>query len=92
MIHYVYDPSRVIDKKINPIHTVVDDPIDFTHFSEEAALRYYRDVMATWYHLMAEKYGKATREELMEYYSKRELIYNDKLNAEDFKKKRNYIA
>lgn len=87
IIHYVYDPSRVIDKKINPIHTVVDDPIDFTHFSEKEGLKYYRDVMATWYHLMAEKYGQTTREELMEYYANRALNYNDKLSKEDFEKR-----
>lgn len=82
IIHYVYDPSRIIDKNLNPIHTVIDDPIDLTHFSEEAGLKYYRDVMATWYHLMAEKYGKTTRKELMEYYTKRALEYNQDINFE----------
>ncbi|MGM9834520.1 MAG: hypothetical protein ACI31M_01915 [Bacilli bacterium] len=87
VVHYVYDPSRMIDRKINPIHTVVDDPIDFTKFSEEAGLRYYRDVMATWYHLMAEKYGKTTREQLMDYYTNRALLYNSKLRKEDFEQR-----
>lgn len=88
IVHYVYDPSRIIDKRINPIHTVVDEPIDFTHFSEEAGLKYYRDVMSTWYYLMAEKYGKTTREELMEYYANRALNYNEELKKEDFDQKK----
>lgn len=88
IIHYVYDPSRIIDKNLNPIHTVIDDPIDLTRFSEETGLRYYRDVMSTWYCLMSEKYGYTTREALMEYYTKRAIDYNDNLTEKDFEKRK----
>ena len=32
-----------------------DDPIDITNMSEKEALKYYRDVLATWYYIMMEK-------------------------------------
>ena len=39
-----------------PIHTVIDDPIDITSMPEKEALEHYRDVLATWYYIMMEKY------------------------------------
>lgn len=39
--------------------------------------------MATWYYLMAEKYGNMTREELMEFYKNRALERNVNLNEEE---------
>lgn len=34
--------------------------------SEKAALNYVRDVLATWFYLMVERYGKTTRKKLLE--------------------------
>ena len=65
IVHYIYDPTQRLPKHLNPIHTVVDDPIDIAQLSEKAALEYVRDVMSTWYYLMMEKYGKSTREEVL---------------------------
>jgi len=61
IVHYLRDPFE----RTNPIHTVIDDPIDITKYSEKEAVELVRDTMATWYYLMLEKYGKTTREELL---------------------------
>lgn len=75
--HYLVDPTHsIISDKINPIHTVVDNPIDLTKFpSEKAALSYLRDVISSWYYLMMEKYGKMSREELFHLYEQRAINY-----------------
>ena len=69
VVHY----KRKLHKedKNDIIHTVIDEPIDLTKFSEEEALTYLRDKMAYWTYLMMQKYGKSTREELLKdyYYS-----------------------
>lgn len=84
IVNYIFDPTLQIDSKLNPIHTVVDDPIDITKFSEKAGLSYLRDVMATWYYLMMEKYGQTTRESIIEFYEKRAIERNPELRKEDF--------
>lgn len=88
IIHYIFDPTLQIDSEINPIHTTVDDPIDITQFSEKAGLEYLRDVMATWYYLMMEKYGHTTRENIINFYENRALDRNEKLTKVDFEKRR----
>lgn len=69
VVHY----KRKLHKedKNDIIHTVIDEPIDLTKFSEEEALTYLRDKMAYWTYLMMQKYGKTTRDELLKdyYYS-----------------------
>lgn len=87
IIHYIFDPTLQIDSGVNPIHTTVDDPIDITQFSEKAGLEYLRDVMATWYYLMMEKYGNTTRENIIKFYENRALERNEKLTKEDFEKR-----
>ena len=82
--HYIYDPTESIPKKENPIHTVIDSPIDITNLSEKEALEQVRDTLASWYYLMMEKYGKTTRRELMDWYTKKALEYNPTLTEEDF--------
>ena len=63
MAHYIKDPvNRARD---NPIHTVVDDPVGLENMTERSALIYLRDIVATWYYLMMEKYGRSTRDEEM---------------------------
>lgn len=81
IVHYIYDPTQRIPKKLNPIHTVVDEPIDITCMPEKEALEYYRDVLATWYYIMMEKYGKATRDSLLKGYSDMASAYDDIMDA-----------
>ena len=87
IINYIYDPTLQLDSKLNPIHTVVDEPIDITKFSQEAGLEYLRDVMATWYYLMMEKYGQTTRESIIKFYEKRAMVYNQDITQDDFKER-----
>lgn len=81
--HYLIDPTHsIISNDVNPIHTVVDNPIDLTEFpSEKAALSYLRDVISSWYYLMMEKYGKMSREELFHLYEQRAINYG--INPEE---------
>lgn len=74
IIHYIFDPTqKIVPHELNPIHTVIDDPIDLTRFSEKAGLEYLRDIFSTWYYLMMEKYGSITREKLTQLYEKRAI-------------------
>ena len=81
IVHYIYDPTQRLPKKSNPIHTVIDDPIDITYMPEEEALEYYRDVLATWYYIMMEKYGQTTRNELLNGYDNMVDAYEDIMQA-----------
>lgn len=63
VVHYIRDTSNT--EKNNPIHTVIDDPVRIDNLSERAALDYVRDILATWFYLMMEIYGKTTRRELL---------------------------
>jgi 1-acyl-sn-glycerol-3-phosphate acyltransferase len=60
VVHYIRDCTNQL--KDNPIHTVVDDPVRIDDLSEKAALDYIRDILATWYYLMMDIYGKSTRD------------------------------
>ncbi len=62
IVHYLRDNNT---SKDNPIHTVVDDPVRIDDLTEGQALSYLRDIMATWYYLMIEAYGKSTRNEAL---------------------------
>ena len=66
VVHYIRDCTN--REKNNPIHTVIDDPISIDNLSERAALELIRDVLATWFYLMMEIYGKSTREDVLEGY------------------------
>ncbi len=81
IVHYIYDPTQRISKKENPIHTVIDDPIDITKMEEKEALEYYRNVLATWYYIMMEKYGNSTREKLLDGHDNIGEAYEEVLNA-----------
>ncbi len=63
IVHYVNDPSKM--EKENVIHTVIDDPINISHLSQEQALELLKEKMGTWFYLMMEKYGQTTRKELL---------------------------
>lgn len=62
--HYIKDPAGMRDRN-NKIHTVIDDPIDVSAMTQEEALAAIRDNHATWLYYMMEKYGRSTREELL---------------------------
>lgn len=62
IVHYLRDNSR---SKDNLIHTVVDDPVRIDDLTERQALSHLRDIMAGWYYLMIEAYGKSTRDEAL---------------------------
>lgn len=64
IVHYIDKPY--VMSKSNTIRTVIDDPISIDGMSEKAGLEYLRDVLAYWYYLLLEKYGKTTREELLQ--------------------------
>ena len=81
VVHYIFDPTQRIPKKQNPIHTVIDDPIDITYMPEKEALEYYRDLLATWYYIMMEKYGNTTREKLLNGYDDMASAYEDVMQA-----------
>lgn len=42
---------------------MIDDPVRIDDLSEQVALRYVRDVLATWFYLMMEVYGRFTRKQ-----------------------------
>lgn len=63
MIHYLADPQKQYEG--NVIHTVVAEPISMDGLDEEEGLTLLRDIMATWYFLLMEKYGQTTRKELL---------------------------
>lgn len=81
IVHYIYDSSQRIPKKENPIHTVIDDPMNITCMPEKEALSYYRDVMAKWYYIMMEKYGQTTRAGLLNGHENMQSSYEDIMNA-----------
>lgn len=76
--HYIEDSSR--PGKDSVIHTVIDDPINISNLSEEEALELIREKIGTWYYLMMEKYGKKTREELLEGYNTSEEAWEEHLS------------
>ena len=78
-IHYIRDKSE--KTKGEKIHTVVDEPIDVSGMEEEEALDYIRDVMATWYYLMMEKYGQSTRAEIVGEHTDLVALWNAELVA-----------
>lgn len=64
VIHYLADPHKKY--KGNVIHTVIAEPIDCSTGSEAEILELLRDTMATWYWLLMERYGRSTRQKLLE--------------------------
>ncbi len=79
IIHYIADPTYTMDKKSNPMHTVVDDAIDVKLLSQDQVLEKIRDSFSTWHYLMMEKYGKTTREELVGSFATSQEAWEDQL-------------
>ena len=67
IIHYISNTHK--KGKDNPIHTVIDKPIDLNGMEEKEAIEYIRDRMATWFYKLMETYGKDNREKLVEGFS-----------------------
>lgn len=71
VVHYLGDYGKKnLKNKLFPtendiIHTVIDDPVMLMDLPEQAALDYLRDILATWFYLMMEKYGTSTRENIL---------------------------
>lgn len=79
VVHYIRDcatPGKAI-----PIHTVIDDPIRIDDLSERSALELIRDVLATWFYLMMEVYGKTTREDVLAGYNTPTEAWEQSLEA-----------
>lgn len=74
VIHYLphHNPESYI-------HTVIDDPVCIDGMSEQEALMYLRDIMAGWYFLMMERYGRTTRDELVKPGSDSRLVWENYL-------------
>lgn len=79
VVHYIKDPSYTLDKKENPFHTLIDDPIDPNDYTEEELKRIIEDKFSTWSYLMMEKYGKTTRDELLEGYEDSKSLWEEML-------------
>lgn len=79
VVHYIRDCAT--PGKSNPIHTVVDDPIRIDDISERAALEMIRDVLATWFYLMMEVYGKSTRGDTLARYNTPTEAWEQSLKA-----------
>lgn len=62
IVHYLCENDK---SKSNVIHTVIDDPVRIDNLGEQQALKYTRDIFATWYYLMIEAYGKSTHDEIL---------------------------
>lgn len=77
MAHYIEDPTS--QQKNNLIHTVIDDPIRIDDLSEKAGLEYLREVIATWYYLMMERYGKSSREQELLGFNNSHTAWEDNL-------------
>ena len=80
IVHYIKDPTQRSPKKENRIHTVIDDPVDISYMPEKEALEYYRDILATWYYIMAEKYGQSTRAEVIGEYDNMYDAYENEMH------------
>ena len=79
IVHYIKDPTLTIEKEDNPFHTVIDNPIDVNGKSEQEILELISEKFDTWHFLMMEKYGKSTREELLEGFDNSEDAWDEQL-------------
>ena len=81
IIHYIFDPTQKIHRDLNPIHTIIDDPIDVSNMSESEALQLYTNRVAKWYYIMMEMYGQTTRKALLKNHTDMESLYNDAIKG-----------
>lgn len=77
MIHHIDDPTYSI--KDNKIHTLIDNPVSFEDTTTEAAKGLLRDIMASDYYSILEKYGKDDRKNLIGAFSSSEEAWDDQL-------------
>ena len=74
------NPNFIYDKSLDPIHTIVDEPIRIDDLSQKAALEYIREILSTWFWLMAEKYGESTRENEVQFFHDSKAAWDFRLN------------
>lgn len=79
IVHYIKDPTLTTAKKDNPFHTVIDNPIDINGKSEQEVLELISEKFNTWHFLMMEKYGKSTREELLNGFDNSQEAWDEQL-------------
>ena len=79
VIHYISDPTYSIPKENNSFHTVVDDAIDVSKYTEEEVLEKVKTSFSTWEFLMMERYGKTSRTDLLDGYDNSQDSWADKL-------------
>lgn len=84
IVHYIKDPTLTIEKEDNPFHTVIDNPIDVNGKSEQEILELISEKFDTWHFLMMEKYGKSTREELLEGFDNSQDAWDEQLRLRIF--------
>lgn len=65
MIHYITDATKIS----NPIHTVIDNPIDISSLTEQEAKEYLTEIFSTWQIMMMKAYGKSTHKKELEGFS-----------------------
>lgn len=66
IVHYISNTNS--KDKNNKIYTSIGNPIDLSSMSKEEAVIKVRDIMATMYYDLMDKYGHVTREELLDGY------------------------
>ena len=79
IVHYIKDPTLTTPKDDNSFHTVVDNAIDISNMTEEEALELITEKFSTWNYLMMEKYGKSTREELLNGFYNSQKAWDEQL-------------
>ena len=79
IVHYIKDPTLTTPKDDNAFHTVVDNAIDISNMTEEEALELITEIFSTWNYLMMEKYGKSTREELLNGFDNSQEAWDEQL-------------
>lgn len=79
IVHYIKDPSYSINRKNNQFYTLIDDFIDPKKYTEEELKTMIEDRFSTWSYLMMEKYGKTTRDDLLNGYNSTQELWEEQL-------------
>lgn len=77
IVHYIENTYK--KGKDNIIHTIIDEPIYLNEMKKEEAILYIKERMETWLFKLMEKYGKTTREELLNGFNSSKDYFEDEL-------------
>lgn len=77
MIHHIDDPTYSVEN--NKIHTLLDNPISFEDMPTEEAKKVLRDIMASNYYSILEKYSQDERKNLLSGFSSSEEAWDEQL-------------